>query len=332
MKKSVFIGMDVSKSNFDAAIFLPSTTDKVVHQKFDNNLPGFGKFLKWIEERHPLQECLFCLENTGNYSYGLSCYLAGQEAFVCVESAYRIKHSMGIQRGKSDPADAQMIAQYAYRIADELNAFVPPCSAIAQLKTLMSFRMRLIKQKTRLAVDMHETQQLKGFVDISFIMDSLSKQLKAIREQIRLCDLQIEQLIQKDQLLHRQTQLLQSIPGIGKVITAHMLAYTQGFSKFACWRKFACYVGTAPFPYQSGTSIRGRTRVSSFANKRLKALLNIGAVNTLKNDNEYRRFYDRKIKEGKHHMVVINAIRNKLISRMFAVIHRDSPYVALQGR
>ncbi|MEK6481903.1 hypothetical protein WJR50_30460 [Catalinimonas sp. 4WD22] len=55
-------------------------------------------------------------------------------------------------------------------------------------------------------------------------------------------------------------------------------------------------------------------------------------MNTLKKDNEYHRFYDRKIEQEKHHMVALNAVRNKLISRMFAVINRDSPYVALQGR
>jgi transposase len=332
MKKSVFIGIDISKDCFDAVIFLPGNAAKPAHQKFDNNSKGFNQFLQWVTQQHSLQECLFCMEDTGNYSYGLSCFLAGHEAFVCVESAYRIKHSMGIQRGKSDASDAEMIARYAYRSIDELNPFVVPSAAVAQLKALISFRIRLIKQKTRLAVAITETKQLKGFVDISFMISSLNKQFKAIKEQIRRCDQEMEQAIHQDQQLHHQALLLLSIPGIGKVITAHVLAYTKGFTKFDGWRKFACYVGTAPFPYQSGTSIHGRTRVSSFANKRLKGLLTIGAVNTLKKDNEYHRFYVRKIKQGKHHMVALNAVRNKLISRMFAVIHRDAPYVALQGR
>ena len=331
MKKSVFIGIDISKNSLDVAVFLPATTEKFAHQKLANSPSGFRKLLRWITTNHDLESCLFCLEDTGNYSVGIAYFLADQQVHVCVESAYRIKHSMGIQRGKSDPADAQMIARYAYRSADRLRLFSSPSGSVAQLKALMSFRVRLIKQKTRLAVAITETKALHNTVDISFMISSLNMQLKAIKEQVKQCDLKIEQLIQQDQQLHHQAQLLLSIPGVGKVIAAQVLASTQGFTKFDNWRKFACYIGTAPFPHQSGTSIRGRTKVSSFANKRLKALLNMGAVNTLKNDNEYHRFYDRKVKEGKHHMVVINSIRNKLISRMFAVIRRDSHYVYLQG-
>lgn len=151
-----------------------------------------------------------------------------------------------------------------------------------------------------------------------------------LKEQIKKCNQQIELLIQQDQQLGHQNQLLCSVPGVGKVIAAQVIAYTYGFTKFKDWRKFACYVGTAPFPYQSGTSVRKRTQVSSIANKKLKALLSMGAVNTLKTENEYHVYYRKKISEGKHHMVVINATRNKLISRMFAVIRRDTPYVKLQ--
>jgi transposase len=130
--------------------------------------------------------------------------------------------------------------------------------------------------------------------------------------------------------LEPQAKLLCSVPGVGLLIAAHMIAYSESFTKFSCWRKFACYVGTTPFPTRSGTSIKGRNKVSAIGNRRLKGLLHIGAVNMIKTDTDYRRFYKRKTKEGKHHIVVINTIRNKLISRMFAVIRRQTPYVALQ--
>jgi transposase len=223
--------MDVSgpprgKDSLDAVIFTPAIPENPAHQKFTNDMKGFKKLLKWVTEKNVLQNCLFCLDDTGNYSFGLSCFLADHQAFVCVESAYRIKHSMGIQWGKSDPADAEMIARYAYRFADDLSPFVTPTAAVAQLKALTSFRIRLIKQKTRLAVAITEIKQLKGFVDISFMISSLNKQFKAIKEQIKLCDQEIEQVIHYDQQLHHQALLLLSIPGIGHVITAHVLAYT----------------------------------------------------------------------------------------------------------
>ncbi|MEQ9442745.1 MAG: IS110 family transposase [Cyclobacteriaceae bacterium] len=322
MKKSVFIGVDVSKLTLDAAVFMPSS-NVLSHQQFDNNAKGYAKLLKWIKSMATLKDCLWCMEDTGSYSYGLACFLAGEEADLCQESAYRIKHSMGIQRGKTDKADAEMIARFAYRFLDELTLYTPPVAAVAQLKTLLSFRLRLIKQKTSTITTIEANKQLQGYVDVSFVLSTLNRQLKVLKEQIKKCNQQIELLIQQDQQLSHQNQLLCSVPGVGKVIAAQVIAYTYGFTKFKDWRngvarKFACYVGTAPFPHQSGTSVRKRTQVSSIANKKLKALLSMGAVNTLKTENEYHVYYRRKIQEGKHHMVVINAIRNKLISRMFA--------------
>jgi transposase len=96
---------------------------------------------------------------------------------------------------------------------------------------------------------------------------------------------------------------------------------------FKNWRKFACYCGVAPFEYKSGSSIKGRTRVSHLANKKIKALLNMAALTAKKNDMEMRAYYDKKVKEGKNKMLVLNSIRCKIISRAFAVIQRNTPFV-----
>lgn len=328
MKKSVFIGIDVSKETFDAVVYFPST-EAIQHQKFGNELKGFRQFARWVREIHSLKTCLFCMEDTGNYSYGLCCFLSNKKADFCVESAYRIKHSMGIRRGKTDPADAELIARYACRFADELTLYRAPSEGIMELKLLVSHRNRLLRQKTRLAASIAETEQLKRFMDVTFVLASLRQQLSFIKEHVRKCTQAIDQLIRQHQALNHQANLLYSVPGVGRIIAAHMLAFTAGFTKFDTWRKFACYVGTAPFPYQSGTSVKRRTKVSAMANRKLKALLNMGAINTLRSDNEYHRYYQRRKQEGKHHMVILNAVRNKLISRMFAVIQRDTPYVSL---
>nr|WKN34441.1 IS110 family transposase [Tunicatimonas sp. TK19036] len=330
MKKSVFIGVDVSRLTFDAAILHSVSSQTLSHQQFDNHRLGYIKFLKWIKSVVALQDCLVCLEDTGYYSSGLTNFLCATKADVCLESAYRIKHSMGILRGKTDQADAEMIARYAFRFADQLKLYTPPTTGVAQLKTLLSFRLRLIKQKTSIIAALEETKQLQSHIDVSFIISSLKQQLKSQKDQLKKCNQTIDRLVEQNEQLSHQNALLCSIPGVGKVIAAQVMAYTYGFTRFQDWRKFACYIGTAPFPHQSGTSIRKRTKVSSIANKKLKALLSMGAVNTLRTENEYHDYYRRKIKEGKHHMVVINAIRNKLISRMFVVIRRDTPYVKLQ--
>ena len=106
-----------------------------------------------------------------------------------------------------------------------------------------------------------------------------------------------------------------------------MIAYTDNFSKFENWRKFASYCGIAPFPYQSGTSIKGRTKVSHLANKKLKAIINMCAIYAIQHKPEMKAYYQKRVEQGKNKMSTINIIRNKLIARVFAVVKRKTPYV-----
>jgi transposase len=123
--------------------------------------------------------------------------------------------------------------------------------------------------------------------------------------------------------------LLCTIPGIGRQIAAQLLVITHCFTSFENSRKLACYAGIAPFEYSSGSSIRGRTKVNHLANKYLKSLLNLAALNAVRWDKELQLYYERKKGEGKNSMVVLNAVRNKVLARAFAVVRRGTPYAPL---
>lgn len=110
----------------------------------------------------------------------------------------------------------------------------------------------------------------------------------------------------------------------------YLIITTKGFKLFANWRKLACYGGVAPFHYTSGSSVKGRTKVHPLANKKLKALLNMCALNAKRADSEIRAYYERKTAEGKNPMLVLNAVRCKILARVFATINRQSPFINLQ--
>ena len=120
---------------------------------------------------------------------------------------------------------------------------------------------------------------------------------------------------------------MESIPGIGRVTALYLITITQVFARFANGRKFACFAGVAPFEYRSGSSIRGKTKVSPLANKKIKSLLHMASLSAVRYDPELRLYYKRKKEEGKHSMLVLNNIKFKLIQRAFAVINRQTPYV-----
>ena len=113
----------------------------------------------------------------------------------------------------------------------------------------------------------------------------------------------------------------------GEQTSVYLIIATKGFTAFKNWRQFACYSGVAPFEHSSGSSVKGRTRVNHMADKKMKSLLQMCAMTTLKYDPQLKEYYTKKKAEGKNSMLVLNNIRSKLISRVFAVINRQTPYI-----
>ena len=147
--------------------------------------------------------------------------------------------------------------------------------------------------------------------------------------QIKKLESQIKAVIESDEKIKANYQLLISIKCVGPVLAANMIACTHNFTRFTNWRKFACYVGTAPFEHQSGTSIKGKTRVSSLSNRQIKKLIHLVAICACAYNPELKVYYKRRVGEGKNKMSTLNVIRNKLIARMFAVVNRGTAYVDL---
>jgi len=105
-----------------------------------------------------------------------------------------------------------------------------------------------------------------------------------------------------------------------------IIAKTEGFTAFTDPRKMACYAGVVPFDHQSGTSSKYKSKVSIYADKELKSILHLAAMSAIRLDNELRTYYLRKVQEGKNKMSTLNAIRNKIIHRIFALIKNKTFY------
>ena len=131
---------------------------------------------------------------------------------------------------------------------------------------------------------------------------------------------QIESLIKKDERLVEMIKYATSVDGVGFKIAVALIAATNEFKNVKTGRQLACYIGVAPFPHQSGTSVSGPNRVSHLANKILKRLLHLGAISAITHIQEFKAYYERKLAEGKSKMSIINAVRNQLILRIFVCV------------
>jgi transposase len=328
MDYKIILGIDQSKLTIDVALLEVSKPDKLITDQFENNAKGFTRMCRWVEKQRTQswQEVLICTEHTGLYSYPLCVFCQEKGIALWLESALQIKQSLGIQRGKNDCADAKRIAQYAFAQRHRVKLFEMPAKTLLALKQLLSYRERLVESRKSFLTPQKELKEFKA--DLSGIIIKETKSLlKTIDKKIETVNRQMLRLVKEDAQLNKQYQLITSIPGIGDVTALYLLTYTGAFSRFDNWKKFACYCGIAPFDYKSGTSIKGKTRVSHLAHKKLKSILTMCAIGVIKNDSELKQYYDRRKTEGKHSMSVINVVRNKLISRVFAVIKRETVYV-----
>ena len=327
MYKSIYVGIDISKKSMDVAICKEGCMIKENHLCVENNPQGYRAMMEWLTRMTGgnKDNMQICMEHTGIYSLTLQCLLEEDQVAYTMVSPLHLKKSLGLVRGKNDRIDAFRIADFCYTHRHKLQYSRLPPDSLQRLKKLMSERDRYVNHKRML-------EQTKTDMDQFDTEGARSRRLKMLREVVTVIE-EIEEemltLIQKDEALNRHYALLTSITGIGLVNAINTMVYSNNFEAFDNARQYACFVGVAPFPHQSGTSVKGKTRVSRMGNKHLKADLTQGAKSAAYWDPQLKLYYQRKIKQGKSYGTVINAVKFKLIERMFAVVKRGTPFVKM---
>lgn len=326
MNYTHFVGVDVSKATLDFALI--SGKELVFSVQTSNDLSGIREFMKQMGARYPklkLEETLFCMEHTGVYNEHLLDFLFSKKANVCLEVATRIKMSSGLQRGKNDKVDAIRIAQYAYKNREDLKLWQPKREVLQQLKTLSGLRNRLINAKKQLAVAHNETipfdKKASGIIKVH-----CQSSIRAIEQDITKTEKAMEKVISSDEQLSRLFKIITSVQGIGKVTATEMIITTNEFKDIDDPKKFACYSGIAPFEHTSGSSIKGKNRVSHRANKAMKTLLHMAALAAISCNQDIKSYYNKKLLENKNKMTIINAVRNKLVHRVFSCVNNNRLY------
>lgn len=326
MEFKAFIGVDVSKETLDFAVSYQG--DILFHMQTENSVKGIKMFLKtlWQKVTADQSDLLFCMEHTGIYCNHLLAFIEKNQMALWFESPAEIRAYYGLLRGKNDKLDAIRIAGYAYSKRDKIRLYEPPRPIVKQIKYMLKIRERLVNTKKRLKTPI---QEAAGFVDPSWVKTEkklFNPILVQVELQIEEVEKQINELIKEDPELKRLYDIVSSVMGVGFVISTHMIVSTNEFKTISDPNKMACHCGVAPFAYESGKSIKGRSKVSQRADKGLKWLMHMGAMSAIKADKEIRNYYDRKVEEGKNKMLVMNAVRNKIIHRIFVCVSQNRKY------
>jgi transposase len=310
----------------DLAIIL-SDFSIVDEQVIPNQQVKIKSFLKGFIKKHGIEteNLLICVEHTGIYNSPLQRVCVELGIDLWQEHALKIKKASADLRGKSDRQDAIRIAEYAVRYQDRVILFTPPSKSIEELNNLNKTRETILAQAVAMKNQLNEakTHDIESFKVLSKIYQPI---MKSIDGQLKKIAKRINEILEENQDMKKNVELIKTIPGVGEQTAVNMLVSTQNFTLFKSAKHLACYAGVVPFLNESGTIVK-RARVSKMANQKLKMLLHLAAMAAIRTKSDLKAYYIRKVAEGKNKMSVLNAVRNKLVHRIWAVLQRQTPFV-----
>ncbi|MDV7187983.1 IS110 family transposase [Lutibacter sp. TH_r2] len=304
-------GVDISKDFFDVV----NTSGE--HSQFTNNLIGFKKFSKTLS-----RNSLVVMEATGYYHYCLAQYLYSKNYLVSVVNPLSVKRfiQMKLSKIKTDKSDAKAICEYA--IINKVPLYTAKNKNQAECLQIMRLLDIYLKQSTALKNKIHGEKVLGN--PSKAVYHSLNRSLKFIKNEIKFLENKLFDLINEH--YSNQLELLKTIPGLGIKTALMLIVTTNGFSNFENANQLCCYTGITPTIRHSGSSVRGKSRISKIGNKKLRNLLFLCSFSAVKYNKTCKALYNRIVEKGKSKKLALIAICNKLLKQAFAIVKSGLPY------
>lgn len=320
MKKSKnYVGIDISKLSFDVAIINDKGT--YTHYKFSNDQKGFESFRALLNKEADL--CV--MEASGPYYLGLATYLNQNLIGVCVINPLVIKRfcQMRMTRAKTDKKDAIMIAEYGR--VENPSVWVPESDYVLELKQMQAYVEQLNKSRTgfirqREAFSHNSKESLKVQTSLNSMIETIEKEIKEIEKDME----SIIKTYHNSMFDH-----LQSIPGLGRKTSLFLIVVSGGFTKFENSKQLASYIGISPRIFESGTSVKGRSRICKMGMSKIRAMLYVCAWSAKKHNKSCKELYDRLIEKGKSKKLALIAVVNKLLKQAFAIATKKEFYLEI---
>jgi transposase len=326
MAKNVyFIGLDIACDDFVASIYECPGKTVITKESIENNPDGFSMLISWLKEQGiNSSNSVICMEATGVYSEACAHYLFANSFKVSVEPPLKVKRAFDPIGHKTDPVDSRQIAEYAYRYSDELRLWQPKQEIVEKIKQLLTAREQFTKQSTAIqnSIKAYEKHVLK----VPLIITAHQETLKELKKHIKAIDKELERLIRQNPTIFQITDKLKSIPGVGLLLASDLIAITGAFNDISNHKTLSAYLGICPYQHQSGKSVYRQPHIRNFGPKYARKLLMLAARSCATHNVEFRKYYMRKLAEGKAKQLVLNNISNKIIKIACALIKNNAQY------
>lgn len=313
MTEHIFVGVDISKDKFDAAILKEG---KYLDKVFPNTLAGIKAFYQWINKH--TTAAWVCMEATGCYGYKLADYLYQQKVNISVINPLKIKHYARavFMRNKNDTVDARAIAQFGQAIRPYL--YTPKSREQKELKDLVNLLHTLKMQLTQFTNQLHSVQG-------SMAKKAIKTYIKRIKKDIADLEHKMAELVKQDADFSEKLTLVTSIKGVGKLTAYQVLARIQSINQFENAKQFAAFIGVSPRQCQSG-KYQGKTRMSCLGDAGLRKVLYMAAIVAKQHNAAIQPFVQRLAAKGKAPKAIIGAVMRKLAHWIFGVLKHNKPF------
>jgi len=311
------LGLDLAKLKFNACLL--RADGKLRHKVFTNNPDGFAQLAGWLA-RQGAERVHACMEATGTYGDSLATYLheAGHTVSRVNPAAVKAYAQSRLSRTKNDRVDAALIASFC--AGRRPPAWQPPASELRELQALVRRLDSLVEMRTM------EENRLSSGIAVEAVRESVEELIAHLSEQIRRTEALIRSHIDSHHGLRHQRELLDTIPGVGEATAAVLLAEVPDIKEYRSARLVAAFAGLVPREQQSGSSVRGRVRLSKIGNARLRKALYFPAVTALRCSPFFQSWAEGLRQRGKSKMAVIGAAMRKLVHLAYGVLKTGRPF------
>jgi transposase len=319
-----YLGIDVSKSKLDCSLLLDTTSLRWRSKSVPNTQEGFGTLLEWVQRHTQAQptELVVAMEPTGVYhqAAAMALYDAGATVVVVNPAQLRDFASGVAVRGKTDAADSRVLARYA--ALPQRTPWHPPPLEVRHLQALIS-RLEAVEAELQRELNRQEAAQLGA--DPQLVQSSIADAIAFWRSEQAKLRRAIDQHIDRHPGLKQEREYLLSIPAVGEKTANRMLCMLHA-RQFQRASQAAAFVGLTPIEHESGSSVRGRPRLSKAGNPRLRAALYMAAVVAIRHNPDVRALYERLLARGKAKMSALCAAMRKLVHICFGVVKNRQNY------
>lgn len=322
------IGIDISKDSFTACLCKREVSGHFVFSKvtsFSNEKTGFNQFLRWVNsEIEKSTELVFLMEATGVYFESLAHHLFKLKKTVHVALPNTTKHyfsSLNVKT-KTDASDAKWLSQFGTERNHK--AWIPPSPITIELRNLTRYHVQLKEQRTALGNIKHSKDC--SYEVQKFILQSNKQLIAQIDKQIAKCKEEIERLIYSDEYLNQKVQKLLTIKGVGLMTIATILAETMCFERFQNIKQLTSFAGYDVVQRESGTSVKGQTRISKKGNRYIRNALYFPAMVSCRYNPQMKEAYIRINMKKSSKMVGQVAIQRKMLALIFTMWKNDSVF------